>query len=367
MAGIFISYRHVDTDTTFLLQYWLKEHFGQGLIFWDKQDISPGAEWATVLSERVRSSNALIAFIGPGWIRERRRLKAADDWVRVEIATALAGKIPVVPVLGSQVTTAELSAEHLPKDLRQLTARQYLSMADMTFHPRLMAALESVVPKGEAVDFASLLPRVGRLLLNQVARLQIRAVELIQDGRTDRAIEELREGFSLMTELIRIAPPGLNLDAQLGYLYKTIAQAWDAAGNRAEADHYLELAFSAFQRVRDAGAGADHSTEDVGSALNGIGNVHQGRGEFDEALRFYRLAVEIEPRYGYAWHDMFSARDEQARKGGAIDLATMREALAKVIETGADAPGLGQDKIELLRNCLSHWEQLAALTKADAG
>jgi hypothetical protein len=45
IAGIFISYRHVDTDTTFLLQYWLKEHFGQGLIFWDKQDISPGAEW----------------------------------------------------------------------------------------------------------------------------------------------------------------------------------------------------------------------------------------------------------------------------------------------------------------------------------
>src|SRR5216683_1572619 len=39
MAGIFISYRHVDIDTTFLLQYWLKEHFGQGLIFWDKQDL----------------------------------------------------------------------------------------------------------------------------------------------------------------------------------------------------------------------------------------------------------------------------------------------------------------------------------------
>lgn len=85
--------------------------------------------------------------------------------------------------------------------------------------------------------------------------------------------------------------------------------AWDAAGNRAEADHYPGLAYSAFLRVKDAGVGAGRSTEDIASALNGIGNVYQGRGQFDEALRYYRLAVEIEPHYGYAWHDMFSALD----------------------------------------------------------
>ena len=119
MAGIFISYRHMDIDATFLLQYWLKEHFGQGLIFWDKQDIPAGAEWAKVIPERVRSANALIAFIGPGWIDERKRLKAADDWVRIELATALAGKILVVPVLGSRVAPEDV-ADRLPKDLKQL-------------------------------------------------------------------------------------------------------------------------------------------------------------------------------------------------------------------------------------------------------
>jgi tetratricopeptide (TPR) repeat protein len=366
MAGIFISYRHVDIDTTFLLQYWLKEHFGQGLIFWDKQDIPAGAKWAEVIRERVRSANALIAFIGPGWIDERKRLKASDDWVRVEIASALAGKTLVVPVLGSQITLKDLSPDRLPKDLKQLPARQSLSMADMTFHARLMEALEKAVPKSEAVDIESVLPRVGRLLLNQVARLQIRAVELIQDGRTDRAVEELHEGFSLMMELIQIAPPGLNLDVQLGFLYKTIAQAFDAAGNRAEADHYLGLAYSAFLRVKEAGPGAGRSAQDIAGALNGIGNVYQGRGQFDEAVRYYRLAVEIEPRYGYAWHDMFSARDARARQGGPIDLATMREALAKVIETGAGLPGLGQDKIALLRGCLAHWEQAAGSPKTGA-
>src|ERR1700730_17421790 len=128
MAGIFISYRHVDIDTAFLLQYWLKEHFGQGLIFWDKQDIPPGAKWAEVIPERVRSANALIAFIGPGWIDERKRLDASDDWVRVEITTALAGTTLVVPVLGSQVTLKVLEEAPLPNDLQQLLGRQSLSM-----------------------------------------------------------------------------------------------------------------------------------------------------------------------------------------------------------------------------------------------
>jgi hypothetical protein len=38
-------------------------------------------------------------------------------------------------------------------------------------------------------------------------------------------------------------------------------------------------------------------------------------------------------------------------------VATMREALAKVIETGAGLPGLGADQIALLRRTLAHWEQ----------
>ena len=95
--------------------------------------------------------------------------------------------------------------------------------------------------------------------------------------------------------------------------------------------------------------------------------MHQGRGEFDDAVRYYRLAVEIEPRYGYAWHDMFSARDEQARQGGPIDIATMREALAKVIETGTGIPGLGKDKIAAESCCSIGSRRLARPGRRQSG
>jgi tetratricopeptide (TPR) repeat protein len=357
MAGIFISYRRVDLDSAFLLQYWLKEHFGQSLVFWDKQDIGPGEDFGKVIQDRVSSSNALIALIGSGWVEERKRLDAPNDWVRVEIATALAGQILVVPVLASKV--ANLSAADLPAELKKLAAKQSLSMADLTFHSRLMQALQKAVPAGDRVDLESLLPRVGRLLLQQLARLQVRAVELIQDGKTDRAVEELHEGFSLMMELIQLSPPGLHLDVQLGYLYKTLAQAFDASGHRAEADHYLALAYGVFLRIKETGAADQRSLDDIAGALNGIGNVHHGRDELEEAIRWYRRALEIEPRYAFAWHDLFAAADAIARKGGVVDLVTMREALAKVVETGAGLPGLGEDHIALLRRSLDQWEHPA--------
>jgi tetratricopeptide (TPR) repeat protein len=187
----------------------------------------------------------------------------------------------------------------------------------------------------------------------------VRSVELIQDGRIDRAMEELQEGFSLMMELIRLAPPGLHLDVQLGYLYKTLAQAFDASGHPDEANRYLELAYNTFLRIKDD-TGAKRNGADIAGALNGMGNVYQGRDELDEAIRYYRLAVDIEPAYAYAWHDLFAATDAVARNGGAIDLGTMREALSRVIESGAGLPGLGEDQIALLRRSLAYWERVSA-------
>ena len=364
MAGIFISYRRADIDTAFLLQYWLKERFGPTLVFWDKQDIEPGQEWAEVISTRVRSSKAFLAVIGSGWVEERKRLNTPGDWVRFEIESALKEDILIVPVLASNVKN--LSAAELPKRMKRLTAKQSLSLSDPVFHSRLMKSLENVVQTQEPVNSESLPVRVGQILLRQLARLQVRAVELVQDGNLDRAMEELREGLSLMMELIPLAPPGLGLDVQLGYLYKTIAQVLDASGHRDEADHYIELAFTTFLQVKDAGIAKGRNWEDIASAINGIGNAYHARNDLEKAIHYYRLALEILPRYAYAWHDLFAACDARARNGGAIDVETMREALAKVIETGANQPGLGNDKIALLRGCLAHWEDVTRLPKKRA-
>jgi hypothetical protein len=69
----------------------------------------------------------VLAVIGPGWLAAstptgRRRLDEPSDWVKLEIASALERRVPVIPVL---VDGADAPPEdELPVELAGLTARQ---------------------------------------------------------------------------------------------------------------------------------------------------------------------------------------------------------------------------------------------------
>ena len=119
-----------------------------------------------------------------------------------------------------------------------------------------------MVPKVEKADIESLLPRVGRLLLNQLARLQIRAVELIQDGRTDRAVEELQEGFSLMTELVH---GGAGFHAIAAENAAVVVDVIDLGVALAAADAHLIGVFGGFDI--DAVGRAGRRAQETGDAL----------------------------------------------------------------------------------------------------
>ena len=67
MSGIFLSYKRLDGDYATLLYAWLTERFGSEQVFWDHEDIEPGASFGDVLRERIRTAGALVALIGPGW------------------------------------------------------------------------------------------------------------------------------------------------------------------------------------------------------------------------------------------------------------------------------------------------------------
>jgi tetratricopeptide (TPR) repeat protein len=331
------------------------ERFGRERVFWDKEDIDPGQDWAEVLRSRVSSAKALVALIGHDWATiaddsGRRRLESPRDWVRVEIAAALAGGALVLPVLTSG--TANLREEELPDDLRGLARTQSLSMSDSRFHTRLIEALDRVVYAAPAPAAAPAHELGFQDLLQQVQNLQVRAVELIQEGRPDQATDELNEGFRLMMPLVERTAHDVNLDVQLGYLYKTVAQTLGAAGQEGEAERYRSLAFSVLQRVKDAQA----VPSDVrASAWNGLGNIYHLRGHADEAIRHYLEAVRLSPDYAYAWHDLVLAYDDRARQGH-LDLPAMKHALAQTLETARGAPGLGEDYLAGLRSTVARWE-----------
>lgn len=134
MGGIFISYRREDSaGWTGRLAEHLRERLGEQSIFMDLDGITPGVDFTVALHNALTSCDVLLAVIGPEWLTVRdesgkMRLDDPDDWVRMEIATALKRNIRVIPVLvgGAEVPTKD----QLPDDLDPLAHRQAYELTD---------------------------------------------------------------------------------------------------------------------------------------------------------------------------------------------------------------------------------------------
>jgi hypothetical protein len=139
MATIFISYRRGDSaGHAGRLYDQVVARFGEGNVFKDLDSMKPGADFAQVIEEAVTSSDALLAVIGSNWVSPR--LKDPDDWVRLEIAHALAGDVRVVPIL---VEGAKMPApSDLPADLSTLTQRHAVDLSETSWHAQVAELLD---------------------------------------------------------------------------------------------------------------------------------------------------------------------------------------------------------------------------------
>jgi len=151
-AGIFVSYRRQDSAAyTGRLYDYLTDHFHRDQIFVDIHAIGAGEKFGDVLRERLNECEAVIVMIGPRWLsasdaQGKPRLADPDDWVRAEVAAALARDIIVIPVL---VGGAQLPARsELPADLAALCERNAFDISDTRWDydaRRLMAQLREAL------------------------------------------------------------------------------------------------------------------------------------------------------------------------------------------------------------------------------
>jgi hypothetical protein len=125
---IFISYRREDSiDATGRLHDNLAAHFGQESVFMDVDAIPFGADFRKHVQDAVGRADVLLAVIGERWLEARdpgtgvRRLESPQDFVALEIRTALERGIPVIPVLVGRASMPR--AEELPEGLRDLAHR----------------------------------------------------------------------------------------------------------------------------------------------------------------------------------------------------------------------------------------------------
>jgi formylglycine-generating enzyme required for sulfatase activity len=158
VARIFLSYRRDDSGGyAGRLFDRLSQHFGRDNLFMDIATIDPGLDFVKAIQDAVGSCDVLLAVIGRQWLTStdplgHRRLDNPEDFVRLEITTALERRIRVIPVLVGGASMPR-SAE-LPDVLQPLTRRQALAVGDH-FHPdvdRLIATLETAPPSVSEKD-----------------------------------------------------------------------------------------------------------------------------------------------------------------------------------------------------------------------
>jgi hypothetical protein len=146
-----VSYRRDDSATIVgRICDRLASELGSEHVFKDVDSIPFGVDFVEYLDHEVEQCSVLFAIIGPKWLATgpggARRLDDPQDFVRIEIASALRRGIPVVPLL---VDGARLpQTNEIPEDLQPLARRNGIEIRhDPDFHndmTRLLSRLEGV-------------------------------------------------------------------------------------------------------------------------------------------------------------------------------------------------------------------------------
>lgn len=140
-STIILSYRREDSaGVTGRIFDRLIQEFGADRVFMDIDSMPAGVDFHEHLQEILADCGALLVVVGKTWRSQRKgqpaRIMDPDDWVRIEVETALERGIPVVPLL---IDGASLpNRDQLPESLWPLLRRNALPVdSGRDFHAQL--------------------------------------------------------------------------------------------------------------------------------------------------------------------------------------------------------------------------------------
>lgn len=157
-ANIFINYRREDSaGHAGRLFDALGSHFA-GRLFMDVDTLEPGVDFIEAIEQAVGSCEALIVVIGREWLTiedkaGHRRLDNPGDFVRLEVESALARRIRVIPVLVQDAPMP--GAEELPPSLARLARRNAIELSDARWAydvDRLARTIQAILEENPASE-----------------------------------------------------------------------------------------------------------------------------------------------------------------------------------------------------------------------
>jgi len=260
---IFISYRRDDTSGfAGRLHDALCVHFGGERIFRDVETVRLGADFVRAIEDFISSAGVLIAVIGRDWLRctdpeGRRRLDDPEDFVRLEIASALERDIPVIPVLVEDAAIP--AAEDLPEPIAGLARRNALVVEDLRWDDdlrRLITSLEQIV--GPPVPPAKPLSRKGADVYRRIRQSRV-VVAIVSITVVAATLVGL---YSDVLPFFRKAP---TVPRMSGLFNIAVAEfsAVDGRGRRVDSPEGVALARAVHDRLRVELQGIEQSGFDV--------------------------------------------------------------------------------------------------------
>lgn len=229
MAEIFLSYRRQDSQSaTGRLADSLEAWFGPGRVFRDHDAIVAGEDFADAIRRAIDVSTVVLVVTGPRWVgaaddQGQQRLALADDFVRIEIESALNAGVPLVPVLVEGATMP--GASQVPASLAAYTRCQAIELSELrwrydvrrlceTLHERF--AIEALVDEpppegtsplltmasapGSGSVSRSWMPGATRLAID-VLDLATHPTRLILRRQTGKASDHVRAFVFLVSSL----------------------------------------------------------------------------------------------------------------------------------------------------------------------
>lgn len=218
---VFINYRRGDEPgyTQALFQR-LEAEFDRAQLFMDVEGyIKPGDNFVRVLEEKVAECDVLLAVIGPRWIdirdeTEQRRLESEEDFVRIEIVSAITQGKRIIPVL---VNNARMPGKkELPKPLESLADFHAIRLS----HDRFLADCQGLATNLRAAFAAA---ETARGAAGQVTGGTLREGDTggISGGTSPTGPAEARRPSYLLLGLVFFSLAGL-----FGWV------GWTLAGDR---------------------------------------------------------------------------------------------------------------------------------------
>lgn len=148
MPKIFISYRREDSEAiTGRISDRLVQAYGPDSVLLDVDSMIPGRSFRDRIAQLLRECDVMAAIVGPKWAGPlsdgHLRIEKANDWVRVEIETALAREIPLIPVLVLGAAMPDIDT--LPETMKNFAFMHALHVGGgPDFHPHVDRLIRSM-------------------------------------------------------------------------------------------------------------------------------------------------------------------------------------------------------------------------------